>query len=140
MSDDYYASYAISHDTALKAVAAAIEEGGRQGIAVTASVIDPAGTLIAFAKASGSAPDSEQVSRRKAQAAVAAGRPSGWIPDEIAVTLPMASGNFLTSLPGGFPLRYDGHLVGAIGISGGHPSDDAAIAAAVLKRIGAEEI
>ena len=136
---NYYASYAISHETALKAVAAAIEEGASLGIAVTVSVTDTHGTLIAFAKANGTAPDSEQVSRRKAQAAVAAGRPSGWIPDEIAVTLPLASGNFLTALPGGFPLVFDGNLVGAIGISGGHPSQDADIAAAVLKRIGAEE-
>jgi glc operon protein GlcG len=136
----YRTTYAISHGTALRAVSAAFEEGGRQAIAVTVSVVDPSGTLIAFGKSDGSAPDSEVVSRRKAQAAVAANQPSGWIPDEIAVTLPLASGNFLTSLPGGFPIRFDGHLVGALGISGGHPSDDAAIAAAVLASIGAEEV
>ena len=135
---DYYPSYAISHGTALKAVMAAIEEGERHGIAVTVSVVDPSCTLIAFGKASGTAPDSEAVSRRKAQSAVAAGRPSGWIPDELAVILPMASGNVLTSLPGGFPLRFDGQLVGGLGISGGHPEQDEAIAAAVIKHIGAE--
>jgi uncharacterized protein GlcG (DUF336 family) len=134
----YHTYYAISHDTALKAVAAAIEEGARQGIAVTASVVDPACTLIAFGKADGTAPDSEAVSRRKAYSAVAADRPSGWIPDSLAVTLPLASGNVLTSLPGGFPLRFDGRLVGGIGISGGHPDQDAVIAAAVLKEIGAD--
>lgn len=135
---NYHASYAISHEAALKAVAAAIEEGARQGIAVTVSVVDPACTLIAFGKANGTAPDSEAVSRRKAYSAVAADRPSGWIPDSLAVILPMASGNVLTSLPGGFPLRFDGRLVGGIGISGGHPEQDAAIATAVIKEIGAD--
>lgn len=139
VNQNYVTARTISHRTALKAVNAALEEGDRRGLHVTAAVVDPFFTLVAFAKANGSAHDSEAVTRRKANTAVAGGSPSGWMPESLAVALPLASGNVLTNLAGGHPIRFDGHLVGAIGIGGGMPEDDADIAAAVIRAIGADD-
>lgn len=48
-------------------------------------------------------------------------------------------GRLLTSIPGGVPLVFDGFTVGGLGVAGGVPADDAEVAAAVLRALGAAE-
>ena len=122
----------------LAAVNAAIEEGAKQGVTVSVAIVDPSLTLVAFGKADGATPHSVETSRRKANTAASTRKATGWMPDTLAVTLPMGTGNLLTNVPGGFPLRFDGKLVGGLGIAGGTVEQDAAVAAATIAAIGAE--
>lgn len=128
----------ITHETALKAVQLALTEGAKQGVAISVAIVDPSLTLVAFAKADGATPHSVETSRRKANTAASTRKASGWMPDEIAVTLPLASNSLLTNVPGGFPLYFDGKLVGGLGIAGGTVEQDAAIAEAVIEALGAK--
>ena len=57
---------------------------------------------------------------------------------ELAVSLPLASDNALTNIPGGVPLRFDGKLVGGLGIAGGTVEQDKEIAKQVIIAIEAE--
>lgn len=136
---NYIESASISTSTALTAIATAVEEGKKQGVAVSVAIVDPSLTLVAFAKADGATPHSVETSRRKANTAASTRRSTGWMPDTLAVTLPMGTGNLLTNVPGGFPLRFDGKLVGGLGIAGGTVEQDAAVAAATIAAIGAEQ-
>ena len=136
--DNYIETVTISHEAALKAVSTAIAEGAKLGLAVSVAIVDPSLTLVAFGKANGATPHSVETSRRKANTAASTRRATGWMPAELAVTLPMGTGNLLTNIPGGFPLKFEGKLVGGLGIAGGTVEQDAAVASATISAIGAD--
>ena len=131
----YFEITAISHESALFAVSTAIAEGAKVGVAVSVAIVDPNLTLVAFGKADGATPHSVETSRKKAVTAASTKKPTGWMDDKLATTLPMASNNLLTNVPGGFPLVFDGKIVGGLGIAGGTVDQDAAIAEATIKAI-----
>lgn len=95
-------------------------------------------SLIAFARADGATPHSIETSRRKANASASTGRATGWMTGDLAITLPLASGNMLTNIPGGVPLRFGGVLAGGLGIAGGTVEQDATVANATLKALSAD--
>jgi glc operon protein GlcG len=136
--ENYVQSFTITNAAALKAVETAITEGAKQGVAVSVAIVDPSLTLVAFGKADGATPHSVETSRRKANTAASTRKATGWMPDSLAVTLPLGTGNLLTNVPGGFPLRFDGNLVGGLGIAGGTVEQDAAVAKATLAALGAD--
>ncbi len=136
--DKYYEVATISYDTASIAVATAIKEGVKQGIAVSVAVVDPSMSLVAFGKADGATPHSIETSRRKANTAASTKKQTGWMDNSLAVALPAAANNMLTNVPGGFPLKFDGKVVGGLGIAGGTVDQDAAIAQATISAIGAD--
>lgn len=138
MATTYTETPAVSYDTAAHAVAVAIEEGARRGVAVSATVVDPALGLVAYGRADGTTPHSVETSRRKATTAASTRRPSAALPSGLAVTLEHGSGGLLTSIPGGLPLSFNGIHTGGLGVAGGPPAVDAEIAAAVLQVLGAD--
>ena len=129
---------AVSHELALRIVQVAIEEGAKAGLAVAVAVADPALALVAYARADGTTPHSAETSRRKAQTSASTRRASGYMPDALAAMLPAGAGNLLTNIKGGFPLVFDGRLLGGLGVAGGTPDQDEAIARAVLQAVGAD--
>jgi uncharacterized protein GlcG (DUF336 family) len=131
---------AVSHELALHIVALAIDEGARVGLPVAVAVADPAMALVAYARADGTTPHSAETSRRKAQTAASTRRASGWMPEPLAAILPAGSGNQLTNIRGGVPLRFAGRFLGGFGVAGGTPDQDAEIARAVLAAIGADPV
>jgi uncharacterized protein GlcG (DUF336 family) len=87
-------------------------------------------TLVAFAKADRATPHSVDSSRRKANSAASTRRATGWMGEDLALPLALATDLKLTNILGGSPLAFDGALAGAIGVAGGSPDQDAQIAAA----------
>lgn len=132
----YIESAVVSHETALRAVTIAIEEGARRGVRVAATVVDPALALVAFGRADGTMAHSTETSRRKANTSASSRRASGWMQGDFAVALPMGTGQLLTNIRGGVPLTADGRHIGGLGIAGGTPDEDAEIATAVLAELG----
>ncbi|WP_138419086.1 GlcG/HbpS family heme-binding protein [Sinomonas gamaensis] len=136
----YIETASISHELALHIVDVAIEQGAQLGVPVAVTVVDPAMALVAYARADGMTPHSSETSRRKAQTAASTRRPSGWMQGDFALMLPLGSGNRLTNINGGVPLRFDGRLIGGLGIAGGTPDQDAEIALATLQAVGADTL
>ncbi|WP_174186442.1 GlcG/HbpS family heme-binding protein [Nocardia barduliensis] len=128
----------VTVDAAIEAVTTALAKGAEQGVPVSVAVVDPGMNLIAFVKADGATAHSAETSRRKANTAASTRKATGWMPQELALTLPLAAGNLLTNVPGGFPLKFDGAVCGAIGIAGGTVDQDAAIGRAVLDKLGCD--
>jgi glc operon protein GlcG len=122
----------ITVQTALDLLQRAVAEGARQGVAVSVTVVDPSMNLVAFAMADGATPHSVESSRRKANTAASTRRPSGWMSEDLALSLPMATDLKLTNITGGFPLVYEGTVAGAVGIAGGTPDQDAQIAESIV--------
>ncbi len=83
---------------------------------------------------------SVQLAQDKAHTAAAFGIPTDQWHEFIKNDPPLAVGiphvPRLVIFGGGYPVYVDGHLVGALGISGGHYSDDMAVAEAALKSTG----
>ncbi len=132
---DTWTQTIVTTDTALRLIAIALAEGEKARVKVSATVVDPAMGLVAFARADGATPHSVETSRRKANTAASTRRASGWIPAELELMLPIAAGNLLTNVTGGVPLVLDGEHAGGLGIAGGTPAQDAEIAQATLDAI-----
>ena len=115
-------------------VAHAIEEG----IAVSITVLDPAGRLLAFLRMDGAPHVSIEASLKKARTAVGFGIPTGQAWLDFVSGDPILEGGVghlpdFILLGGGSPVRLADQLVGALGVSGGHYSQDERIAAAALR-------
>jgi uncharacterized protein GlcG (DUF336 family) len=76
----------------------------------------------------------------KAATAASIDAPSESVRAEMAGALAAATGGSATALPGGLPIRLEGHLVGGIGIGSGTPAQDLDVAAAALRAIGAQTL
>ena len=112
-----------------KVLTAARQEAQAQQWNVTIAVVDDGGHPLALERLDGCAPASAYIAMEKARTA-ALGRKETRDYEEMVngggpafVTAPL-----LTSLEGGVPLRVDGQVVGAIGVSGVKAEQDAQVA------------
>jgi len=129
---------AVTTETALAVIEAALRHADEVGLAVSATVVDRDLNLVAYARGNEAIAISEETSRRKANTAATLGQPSGGLPDFLSLVLPLAADNQLTNLEGGVPLVFDGVLAGAVGIAGGTPDQDAEIATFAAAAAGAD--
>lgn len=124
----------LTLDSALTLAQHALAEAAARALAVSVTIVDPSMDLLAFARTDGATPHSVDSSRRKANTAASTRRPTGWMGDDLALALPMATDLRLTNITGGAPIVVDGAVVAAIGIAGGTPDQDAEIAVATAAR------
>jgi glc operon protein GlcG len=108
-------------------------------IKVTVAVVDEGGLLIALGRMDGAAPLSPQIAEAKAVGAamllrdgaglaqIAQDRPGFFSAADRLVRVPIIPGL------GSVPIKRDGNVIGAIGVSGGRPEQDLDCAEAALK-------
>ena len=109
-------------------VQAAAEEAAKRGWALNIAVVDPGGNLIAFTRMDGAQIASIAISQHKARVAATYRRPTRVFEDAVqkgGMTYLLTLDDIIASR-GGIPLVEDGHLIGAIGCSGGTGSQDEA--------------
>lgn len=127
----------ITTDAAHRMIAAAEAKATEIGVPMCIAVVDTGGNLKAFSRMDGGPLLSTQVAQDKAYTAVGFGMPThGWY-DFISGDAPLAAGaptgiDRLVIFGGGYPIEADGAVVGAIGVSGGHYSQDQQVAEAGL--------
>ncbi|MDN5748227.1 MAG: heme-binding protein [Pseudonocardia sp.] len=127
----------VSTDAAHRMIAAAEAKATEIGVPMCIAVVDTGGNLKAFSRMDGGPLLSTQVAQDKAYTAVGFGMPThGWF-DFISGDAPLAAGaptgiDRLVIFGGGYPIEADGAVVGAIGVSGGHYSQDQQVAEAGL--------
>jgi uncharacterized protein GlcG (DUF336 family) len=132
----------ITTEAAHQVIAAAEAKANEMGTPMVIAVVDDGGVLKAFSRMDGAALLSVQVAQDKAYTAVGFSMPThGWH-DFIKDDPPLADGaptgiDRLVIFGGGYPITVDDQVVGAIGVSGGHYSEDQQVAEAGLAGIGA---
>lgn len=123
----------------VKAIAAAAEaEAVRHNWAVSIAIVDDGGHLLWFQRLDGAAAISSHIAPAKAHTAALGRRESKIYEDVINggrysfLSAPQIQG----MLEGGVPIVKDGHVIGAVGVSGVKSSEDAQIAKAGIAALG----
>lgn len=131
----------IDMDTAQIAIAAAQAKAKQLGHRMSIVIADESGLVKTLARMDGASEATLRIAQDKAYTAASLGRPTHALWDFIKSDLPLLHG--LSSYPrivvfgGGYPIVEKGAVIGGIGISGGHYSDDMEVARAGLAAIGA---
>ncbi len=134
--------HSIDAEMAEKAVMAAAKKAVELNLKMCIAISDETGDLKAFRRMDGAPKLSIQISQDKAYTAASFSMAThAWF-DFIKDDPPLLHG--ITHTPrlvvfgGGFPIVIDGEAIGAVGVSGGHYSQDMECARAALAAIGAE--
>jgi glc operon protein GlcG len=131
----------LTYKEARKIGDACIEKSEAMGLKVSVAVINAEGRLSFVARMDESGYLTPDIAIGKASAAASFRRPSSEVQvgaekrtafySGISV---ITGGRFLAGM-GGLPIRKDGRLVGAVGVSGAKPEEDVIIAEAGLKTL-----
>ena len=137
---DVFEKASVSTELAHRIIAAGEAKAAEMGTPMVIAVCDESGVLKAFSRMDGAALLSVQIAQDKAYTAVGFGMGTdawhGFIKDDP----PLADGavggiDRLVIFGGGFPIKVGELLVGAIGVSGGHYSQDMEVAQAGLTAV-----
>ena len=125
------------------AIQSAAKKAQEIGLPMSIAVTDAAGHLKGFLRMDGASLISLQIAQDKAYTASATGLPTHLWHDYIKEDAPLLHGIVHTPrfivFGGGFPIKENGVVVGAIGLSGGHYSQDMECARAALAALSSEE-
>jgi uncharacterized protein GlcG (DUF336 family) len=131
----------ITAETALIALQAAVAKARQMGQTMSIAIVDESGIAKAALRMDGASDMTRAIAEDKAYTSATLGRPTHALWDFIKTDPPLLHG--LPSTPrlvvfgGGYPILESGKIIGAIGVSGGHYSDDMEVARAGLAGIGA---
>jgi glc operon protein GlcG len=123
----------VSLDNAKKAAAAASAEAHKNNWTMAIAVVDPDGTLVYYEKIDNTQLGSAKFAVDKARSAALFKRPTKVFQDRLtsgSAGLPVLAVEGAVPVEGGIPLVSDGHIVGAIGVSGDTSEHDAQCAQA----------
>jgi uncharacterized protein GlcG (DUF336 family) len=127
----------VSSSLAHRMIVAGEEKAAAMGHAFVIVVVDESGVLKALSRMDGAPLLSVQVAQDKAYTAVGFGLPTHSWHDFIKDDPPLATGavggiDRLVVFGGGYPIVVEGQVVGGVGVSGGHYSQDMEVAEAAL--------
>ena len=131
----------LSLSAAQRVADAAVAAARTHGVAACIAVSDPSGEPIVTVRMDGAPRLSADVARNKAYTVASFnGMPThAWWPaiaDDPALVHGLTHTPRLVIFAGGAPIRIDGALVGAVGVSGGSAEQDRAIAEAAAHVVG----
>ena len=130
----------VSTELAHKIIAGAEAKADEISVPMVIAVCDESGVLKAFSRMDGAALLSVQVAQDKAYTAVGFGMSTDAWHQFIKDDPPLAHGAVggierLVVFGGGYPIKDGERVVGAIGVSGGHYSQDMEVAKAGLEAV-----
>jgi uncharacterized protein GlcG (DUF336 family) len=127
----------VSAELAKAMIEAAERKADEMGHPFVIAIVDESGVLKAFSRMDGAALLSIQVAQDKAYTAVGFGMATDMWHEFVKEDAPLAMGaapgiDRLIVFGGGYPIKIGDGIVGAIGVSGGHYSQDMEVAQAGL--------
>ncbi|MBQ0935937.1 heme-binding protein [Ideonella paludis] len=127
----------LSHDDVVTLLNGARAEAQKNQWAVTIAVVDDGGHLLGHYRLDGAAPMSARMAPAKARTAALGRRETKVYEDMInnGRTAFLSAPDLDGMLEGGVPVLVDGHVVGAVGVSGVKSTEDAQIAKAGISAL-----
>jgi glc operon protein GlcG len=130
----------LTHQGALKALAAAVAGAEEIGVPQNIVIVDTSGVSLASIRMDGAKYLSIETATGKARFAASHNAASGNQSFETGMIIGVATKGGATNLPGGLPIRFGGRLAGGIGVGSGTGEQDLLVARAALAAIGADEV
>jgi uncharacterized protein GlcG (DUF336 family) len=130
----------LAQEGAEELIKAVIDAAHRATLPVCVAVHDAAANLLAFVRMDGAPALTIGIAQDKAYSAAAFGAPTHQLHELIKDDEPLRLGIVhtprLVTYGGGYPLVSDGRTIGAVGVSGGHYTQDMTIVEEALKVCG----
>ena len=133
---DFIPTHRLTEEASLKMIAAGVAKANELGCKVSLAVADQSCRLIAFLMMEGARHFSIITTQRKAITAASQRLPTGYAPEENALSMAVRMGDF-TNVPGGFPITVAGQVVGAVAAGGAKVEEDVIVAKAALAALDA---
>ena len=128
---DVVPTHRLTHEASQKMIAAGVAKANELGCKVSLAVVDQSCRLIAFLMMDGARHFSIITTQRKAITAASQRLPTGYAPEENALSMSVRMGDF-TNVPGGFPIEVGGEVIGAVAAGGAKIEQDVEVAKAAL--------
>jgi uncharacterized protein GlcG (DUF336 family) len=130
----------ISTELAQQMIQAAERKAADMGHAFVTAIVDESGVLKAMSRMDGAPLLSVQIAQDKAYTAAGFGLSTDGWHDFIKGDPPLAAGaadgiDRLVIFGGGYPIKLDGQVIGGVGVSGGHYTQDMEVAQAALTAV-----
>ena len=132
MADFRSRRHRLTEEASLKMLAAGVAKANELGCKVSLAVVDQSCRLIAFLMMDGARHFSIITTQRKAITSASQRLPTGYAPEENALSMAVRMGDF-TNVPGGFPITVAGEVVGAVAAGGAKIEQDVMVAQAALR-------
>lgn len=137
-----YQKKSITAQAAKAAIAGAAAKATQMGVNMCIAITDEAGDLKAFLRMDGAAKLALDIAQNKAYTAASFGMSTDqwweFIKDDAPLLHGITHTPRLTVFGGGYPIKDGDDVIGAIGASGGHYSQDMEVAKAGIKSLGAD--
>lgn len=135
-----FEKHSVTTSLAHRIVSAAEAKAAEMGVPMVIAVCDDSGVLKNLSRMDGAALFSVQIAQDKAYTAVGFGMPSDGWHEFIKDDPPLAAGAVggierLVIFGGGYPIKVNDQVVGGVGVSGGHYSQDMEVALAGLAAV-----
>ena len=114
---DIVSTHRLTEEASLKMLAAGVAKANALGCKVSLAVVDASCRLIGFLMMDGARHFSIITTQRKAITSASQRMPTGYAPEENAISMTVRMGDF-TNVPGGFPIAVDGEVIGAVAAGG----------------------
>jgi glc operon protein GlcG len=128
---DIVSTHRLTHEASLKMLAAGVAKANELNCKVSLAVVDQSCRLIAFLMMDGARHFSIVTTQRKAITSASQRQPTGYAPEENALSMTVRMGDF-TNVPGGFPIIVHGEVIGAVAAGGASIEQDVMVAKAAL--------
>jgi uncharacterized protein GlcG (DUF336 family) len=127
----------ITLEDAKTMIEAAEEKVDEIEVPMCIAIVDTGANLVGFHRMDGALLASIDIARNKAYSSASLKMPTDEIgeaaqPGESLFGIGNTNGGRIVTFGGGFPVEIDGNVIGAIGVSGGSPEEDMAVARAGL--------
>ena len=130
----------LTLEKARKLIDAAFDAASEHGIAVAVAVVDRGGRVLASARSEMTGYVNLDIAEKKAVASVNFGAPTHAVLEMIKgdemLLRSVTSQPSISLLPGGLDIRIAGELAGAIGVAGGHYTQDQSVAGKATEALG----
>jgi glc operon protein GlcG len=132
---DFIATHRLTEQACLKMMQAGVAKANEIGCKVSLAVVDQSCRLIGFLMMDGARHFSIITTQRKAITSASQKMPTGYAPEENALSMSVRMGDF-TNVPGGFPITVEGQVIGAVAAGGAKIEEDVIVAQAALGALG----
>jgi glc operon protein GlcG len=135
---DFVPTHRLTHEASLKMLAAGVAKAEELKCKVSLAVVDASCRMIGFLMMDGARHFSIITTQRKAITSASQREPTGYAPEEKALSMTVRMGDF-TNIPGGFPITVKGQVIGAVAAGGASVDQDVAVAKAALAALDLPE-